>query len=155
VKKEIERKGLEAESADKIGAYVLSDERHIFPNTLEFLWSDSIFSRNEQVQKDVGDMRLLLRYLKACNVALGVKFELSLARGLDYDTVLIYEVARNDTSLKVGSVAAGGRYKNLAGRFSRREFPVSAYLLVLIAYSLHSKIVPWAQSTPGKSTRGS
>jgi histidyl-tRNA synthetase len=133
----------------------ISDERRIFPNTLEVLRSDTILSGNEQGQKNVGDMRQLLRYLETCNVALGVKFELSLARGLDYYTVLIYEVAPNDNSLKVGSIAAGGQYDNLAGRFSRREFPASAYLLVSIAYSLHSKVVPRAQSTPGKLTRGS
>jgi histidyl-tRNA synthetase len=52
VKKEMERKGLETEVADKIGAYVLRDEENrTFSNTLEFLKSDDVLSQNQQIQK--------------------------------------------------------------------------------------------------------
>ncbi|KAH7386637.1 hypothetical protein DE146DRAFT_768235 [Phaeosphaeria sp. MPI-PUGE-AT-0046c] len=68
-------------------------------------------------------MELLLQYLQASDTAQYITFDLSLARGLDYYTCLIYEVTPNDSTLKVGSIAAGGRYDNLVGTFSRRDIP--------------------------------
>jgi len=47
-------------------------------------------------------------------------FDVSLARGLDYYTGLIFEVVYGDESL--GSICAGGRYDNLCGAFSKKEF---------------------------------
>lgn len=47
-------------------------------------------------------------------------FDPSLARGLDYYTGLIVETTIPSTGL--GSVAAGGRYANLCGTFSKQKF---------------------------------
>jgi histidyl-tRNA synthetase len=44
-------------------------------------------------------MDLLLRYLKASDITKYVKFDHSLARGLEYSTGLIYKVVLNDNSL--------------------------------------------------------
>jgi histidyl-tRNA synthetase len=49
-------------------------------------------------------------------------FDLSLARGLDYYTGLIYEAVLTDTD-RVGSIAAGGRYDDLLGMFSNKSVP--------------------------------
>lgn len=53
-----------------------------------------------------------------------ISFDLSLARGLDYYTGVIYEavllqtpVRAGEEPLGVGSVAAGGRYDGLVGMF--------------------------------------
>lgn len=46
-----------------------------------------------------------------------VSFDLSLARGLDYYTGLIYEIALVDKSIEVGSISGGGRYDQLIGMF--------------------------------------
>merc|ERR1711920_241322 len=46
-----------------------------------------------------------------------ISFDLSLARGLDYYTGLIYEFVLTSPN-QVGSIAAGGRYDNLVGMFS-------------------------------------
>lgn len=43
---------------------------------------------------------------------------MSLARGLDYYTGVIYEAVLTDGTSQVGSIAAGGRYDNLVGMFS-------------------------------------
>ena len=49
-------------------------------------------------------------------------FDLSLARGLDYYTGLIYEaVLEGETCL--GSIASGGRYDELIGMFSKDQIP--------------------------------
>ena len=67
-----------------------------------------------------------------------VSFDLSLARGLDYYTGVIFEVlmkpscsqdalakGRKSDSLsgQVGNIAAGGRYDNLVGMFGKRPTP--------------------------------
>ena len=45
----------------------------------------------------------------------------SLARGLDYYTGPVFEVASND--VQIGSIAGGGRYDELIGMFSGRDIP--------------------------------
>jgi histidyl-tRNA synthetase len=51
-----------------------------------------------------------------------LRFDLSIARGLDYYTGAVYEtfIVGNEGW---GSVCSGGRYDNLASYFSRRRFP--------------------------------
>ncbi|KAF0693929.1 Aste57867_15149 [Aphanomyces stellatus] len=65
------------------------------------------------------ELGLLWSYLEAMGVIDYVSFDLSLARGLDYYTGLIYEfVLTGADATQVGSIAAGGRYDNLVGMFS-------------------------------------
>lgn len=49
-----------------------------------------------------------------------VHFDISLARGLDYYTGIIFEVVYGDES--IGSICGGGRYDNLCGSFIKQEF---------------------------------
>ena len=51
-----------------------------------------------------------------------LKWDLALARGLDYYTGTVVEVVLPDKA-DYGSVAGGGRYDNLVGRFSTQKFP--------------------------------
>ena len=51
-----------------------------------------------------------------------ISFDLSLARGLDYYTGLIYETILI-TEKGVGSISAGGRYDELVGMFSGKNIP--------------------------------
>lgn len=124
VKKEMEEKGLDASVAAKLGEYLLLDKVPDANSTLAFLKTDVLLSANQDVQQGVKEMELLVSYLRAYNVSNYVQLDLSLARGLDYYTGLIYEVvAQNQTGTSVGSIAAGGRYDNLAGMFSSRDVP--------------------------------
>jgi histidyl-tRNA synthetase len=66
-------------------------------------------------------MRLLFQYLGNLNCLENICFDLSLARGLDYYTGLIFEIVL--IGGKCGSVAGGGRYDNLVGMFSGRQIP--------------------------------
>lgn len=61
------------------------------------------------------------------NVTQHIKFEPSLARGLDYYTGMIFEavLTGEDSSLGLGSIAGGGRYDNLIGMFSREKIPAT------------------------------
>ncbi len=47
-------------------------------------------------------------------------FDISIARGLDYYTGIIYEVEL--PGIDIGSVCGGGRYEDLCGMFTRQEY---------------------------------
>lgn len=71
-------------------------------------------------------MNLLTEYLKAINCDHRVKIDTSLARGLDYYTGMIFEAVitgGEESKLGLGSIAAGGRYDNLIGMFSKQNIP--------------------------------
>ena len=51
---------------------------------------------------------------------INISFDLSLARGLDYYTGVIFEISSNDHK-EVGSIGGGGRYKDLTKRFSAQN----------------------------------
>ncbi|KAF6230039.1 hypothetical protein HO133_004377 [Letharia lupina] len=146
VKKEmVEEKGLSEEVADKIWEFV---QRRGGKDVMEELRKDERVLGNQNLVKGLEDMELLFEYLEAFGVLDKVEFNLSLARGLDYYTGVIFEVVTegsapsnttgqklqkaakkektsefdedrsNDPSVGVGSVAAGGRYDELVGMFS-------------------------------------
>ncbi|KAI9170738.1 LOW QUALITY PROTEIN: Histidine--tRNA ligase [Paramyrothecium foliicola] len=125
VKREmIEEKGLPEAVADRVGEYVRRSGT--MEETLEVLKSNPDLVANDEVKAGVADMELLAQYLQAMSVSDIVSFDLSLARGLDYYTGLIYEVIvkpAKGQSIHVGSVAAGGRYNNLEGMYGKRAIP--------------------------------
>ncbi|KAI9720076.1 MAG: Cytoplasmic and mitochondrial histidine tRNA synthetase [Candelaria pacifica] len=140
-----EEKGLEPAVADDIGKFVI---RKGSLNLLSSLRSNTTLTANAAAQKGLDDLDLLFAYVKAFGVADVISFDLSLARGLDYYTGVIFEVVTegsapistegqkvqrtakkeksknfdedrsSDPSLGIGSIAAGGRYDELVGMFS-------------------------------------
>lgn len=68
-------------------------------------------------------MRKLFTYLTALGRIGKVSFDLSLARGLDYYTGLIYEIVLTDKTTELGSISGGGRYDNLIGMFCQHQIP--------------------------------
>ncbi|KAF9977551.1 Cytoplasmic and mitochondrial histidine tRNA synthetase [Actinomortierella ambigua] len=141
VRKEMtEEKGLEPAAADLIGEYVCLKGG---AELLERLMSDARLSQNKSAMAGLEDMKLLFQYMDALDVTHFTSFDMSLARGLDYYTGLIYEAvlegsapptlangerARatvrqgtdelDESTVGVGSIAAGGRYDGLVGMFS-------------------------------------
>lgn len=90
VRKEMtEEKGLDGEVADRIGEWVILKGQH---DLLEKLRADEKIAANESMKQGLTDLGLLFEYLEAFGVLDRVSFDLSLARGLDYYTGLIYEV---------------------------------------------------------------
>ena len=68
-------------------------------------------------------MSKLFTYLKAMKRLDKVSFDLSLARGLDYYTGIIYEIVLTDKKTELGSISGGGRYDNLIGMFCQHQIP--------------------------------
>lgn len=68
----------------------------------------------------------VLRILKSEGISNDkIKFESTLARGLDYYTGLIIEVEVE--GYNTGSIAGGGRYDNLIGMFAGRDIPAVGF----------------------------
>lgn len=121
VKKEmVDEKGLPEDVADRVGKYV--QQKGSMLDMLEILKSDKSLQANEALQSGIKEMGLLMTYLQAMDVVDYVSFDMSLARGLDYYTGLIYEVIPKQAS-QVGSIAAGGRYDNLVGMHGKQAMP--------------------------------
>lgn len=105
-------KGLDEAIADRIGVYVKRKGGHSLgkklgegqdgdkqdgstldaETLLKELQADAAMTANETAAAGLEDMSLLFTYLKAFGVLDKLSFDLSLARGLDYYTGIIYEV---------------------------------------------------------------
>lgn len=89
VRKEIvEEKGLDESDADKIGAYV---SRAGGVELIAELRKDVELMKHESAVKGLESMELLFKYCDIFRVTDKVTFDLSLARGLDYYTGVIFE----------------------------------------------------------------
>jgi histidyl-tRNA synthetase len=65
----------------------------------------------------------MLRCVRAAGVdEQRLKLDVSIARGLDYYTGVVFETFL-DEKPDIGSVCSGGRYDNLAGLFTRQQLP--------------------------------
>ncbi|PVU93918.1 hypothetical protein BB561_002943 [Smittium simulii] len=130
-------KGLDPKSADKIGTFVkLNGGKELVSELLNNI--DVISS--EKTTQGLQEMKSFFEYAEAYGITKRIRFDLSLARGLDYYTGIIYEAVLvqednkpeqaakpkksksknedDDSQARIGSVAAGGRYDELVGMFS-------------------------------------
>ncbi|EDK40212.2 hypothetical protein PGUG_04310 [Meyerozyma guilliermondii ATCC 6260] len=137
----VKEKNQPEEVADRIGEFV--KHNGTVREVLDILRNDELLTANKSAQEGIADMETLADYLDAFEISSFISFDLSLARGLDYYTGLIYEAvtaasapptdaeklkqkAQKDKKevedaseyVGVGSIAAGGRYDNLVGMFS-------------------------------------
>ncbi|KAK0734117.1 hypothetical protein B0T26DRAFT_746069 [Lasiosphaeria miniovina] len=104
VRKEmVDEKGLDSAVADKIGKWVvLKGQRDL----LEKLKQDEDLSANPSMQQGFADLEALFTYLEYFGALHTVSFDLSLARGLDYYTGVIYEVVTEGSAPEVSASAA-------------------------------------------------
>lgn len=111
----IEDKGLEGEIADKIGTYVV---RKGSKDLLEQLMSDEALMANESAKQGLEDIKLLFDYLSTFGVLQRISFDMSLARGLDYYTGVIYEVV---TEGSAPSTSEGQKLQSKAKKESKAK----------------------------------
>jgi histidyl-tRNA synthetase len=110
----VNEKELSEEVANKIGTYVQMNGTDELVTTL---FKDELLIKSKMAVQGLEAMKLFFEYIKLFGIEDLVSFDLSLARGLDYYTGIIYEVVLLDKGESVGSVAGGGRYDNLVGMF--------------------------------------
>ncbi|ORM40324.1 putative histidine-tRNA ligase [Babesia sp. Xinjiang] len=109
-------KGLSVSVVDALQEFV--EVKGSISSVVEFLRGKSLGGASEALE----EMLLLDEYLSAFGATSDeLLFDLSLARGLDYYTGVIFEAVLTGSS--VGSVGAGGRYDGLIGMLSGRQVP--------------------------------
>lgn len=84
----VHEKGLAEAVADKIGVFVQMADR---PRALLASLRDSELATDERAVQAFNELELLFNYLDAVGCLDHISFDLSLARGLDYYTGVIYE----------------------------------------------------------------
>lgn len=114
VKEELVQKSLNAEQISMIQEFI--EIKGTFDEVIEKL--EGLFGRQDVIE----EVKLLYKYLSAMGITSDIKFDPSLARGLDYYTGMIFEavLTGDDGSHGLGSIAGGGRYDNLIGMFSNK-----------------------------------
>lgn len=117
VKKEMtEEKGLAPEVADKIWSFV---QKKGGRDVLAWMQAEPELAANESMKQGMDDMEKLFTYLEAFDCLDKVEFNLSLARGLDYYTGLIYEIVTEGSAPETASGPPGER----SGEKSKKKKP--------------------------------
>jgi histidyl-tRNA synthetase len=78
-------------------------------------------SGNKLAEEGIQEMRFILDIVSKNNLSTKIHFSTHLVRGLSYYTGTIFEVIPNDKNVKIGSIAAGGRYDNLTDLFGLKN----------------------------------
>ncbi len=113
---EMLRNGIPQESIDKLEPILKNAEISI--EELE-----KIITGNETAEKGISELKEVFENLKTFNVpSENFKFDVTLARGLDYYTGTIFETNLLDYP-SIGSLTGGGRYDQMISLFSGTESP--------------------------------
>ena len=119
VRKEmVEEKELPGDIADKIETYVV---RKGGRDLLESLKTDEELLANASAKAGLEEMALLIDYLETFDVLDRVSFDMSLARGLDYYTGVIYEVVTEGSAPATASKSAEAQNIQQAGKSKKLD----------------------------------
>ena len=119
----VDDKGLDPKVADRIGEFVQLKSAQGAPAELRARIAP-MFGGHAGALAALAELDTLFEYLDAMGSAHAVSFDLSLARGLDYYTGVIYEAVIMDGTSTVGSIAAGGRCDGRASPAARARAAV-------------------------------
>ena len=86
-------------------------------NYFEVLKNDYLSENDKDL---INELELLIDLIEKNKDLVEIDFDLSLARGLEYYTGLIYEVSMDSMS-EIGSIGAGGRYEDLTEAFNLKD----------------------------------
>ena len=116
--KELLEKNIAQTSIDKLD-FLFSQSDDAMENLLQLKQK---FAGNEIGSKGVEELEFVLAKCLDLDIsAENLKFDITLARGLDYYTGAIFEVKAN--GVEMGSIGGGGRYDNLTEVFGVKNIP--------------------------------
>ena len=125
----IGREKVISEMVDSVGvtaeqASSVLDMAQLAGTPLEIMNSlEGMLAGSETGEDGLSNLRELFETVDACGLPTGrVSLDVSIARGLDYYTGTIYETFLGDLP-DIGSVCSGGRYDNLAEKFTSQKLP--------------------------------
>ncbi|MEM5871419.1 MAG: histidine--tRNA ligase [Candidatus Aenigmatarchaeota archaeon] len=118
VKKELESKGFEKKSIEKLMEILsIKDRGKSLLDKLEKI------IKSEEGKEGIKELRELYEYCELMNVE--IVLDISLARGLEYYTGPVFEVYGKKTKV-TSSLAGGGRYDKMIGMFiGKGEYPAT------------------------------
>ena len=112
--------GLAGEAIDRLMAFARV-RSHGHDDALAKL--DALGSGTALFEEGRAELGAILRQLRALGVDEALyAINLSIARGLDYYTGVVYETTL-DAYPQIGSICSGGRYDNLASHYSKSKLP--------------------------------
>lgn len=116
VKDELSGKGFEKNHLDIIKQYLdITGTNQEKINKLKEIFGPSVAGA-----KGIDELEFIVGFLERSNVV--VNIDLTLARGLNYYTGVIFE-AKAPAKVKIGSIGGGGRYDDLTGLFGVPGIP--------------------------------
>jgi len=115
----INDKGIDKDVTEKLKPLVLNKGTII--ELIEQLRANNTFGDNQKAAKVFEELTVLANYLKSLGSYENITLDLTLARGLDYYTGVIFEIVV--PGLGIGSLGGGGRYDGLLGMFSGKDVP--------------------------------
>lgn len=117
VKKELEQKDFKPEVLGTLEDIVtIKGSNHQVINKLS-----ALVEGNEIGESGLSEVSFLVEQCKNLGLEQHLQIDLTLARGLDYYTGAIFEVAAQGVAL--GSIGGGGRYDDLTGIFGMKNLP--------------------------------
>lgn len=117
VKKEMLAKGITEEAIEKASPLFLPQGSN--NEQLERL--DGLLKDSEEGKKGLDELRFILETISALGLqSAKLSIDVTLARGLNYYTGAIFEVAAPE-GVKMGSIGGGGRYDDLTGIFGLKN----------------------------------
>lgn len=120
VKKEmVVEKGQPEEVADRIGEYACISGT--LAEVIAKLKSDEPLMQNASAAEGIKDMETLLPYLEAFGATKNIRFDLSLARGLDYYTGLIYEAVTAGSAPPAPSATTNDKSDDAANKKTKKS----------------------------------
>ena len=118
VVKELLEKNISQESIDQLD-FLFSQSDAALENVLQL---KEKFAGNEIGLQGVEELEFVLTKCMDLGISTeNLKFDITLARGLDYYTGAIFEVKANNVAM--GSIGGGGRYNNLTEVFGVKNIP--------------------------------
>jgi histidyl-tRNA synthetase len=112
VKEELAQKKIDTTAIETIDRYLAIKGT----NEKKLQSTKDLLGDTEDGAKGIEELEFILSFL---DNAEGVSIDLTLARGLNYYTGVIYEVKAKDAQM--GSIGGGGRYDNLTGLFGVKD----------------------------------
>ncbi|WP_282075364.1 histidine--tRNA ligase [Maribacter aquivivus] len=117
VKKEMLAKGISEEAIEKASPLFLPQGSN--DEQLERL--DTLLKDSEEGKKGLEELRFILETIAVLGLqSANLSIDVTLARGLNYYTGAIFEVAAPE-GVKMGSIGGGGRYDDLTGIFGLKN----------------------------------
>ncbi len=110
VKEELNRRAIPASAIDTIESILQVDDLQALKPLL---------GKSETGMQGIAELETVFGYLKAHTAQNEIKFDVTLARGLNYYTGCIFEVQA--VGVKMGSIGGGGRYDDLTGVFGLKN----------------------------------